>query len=271
MRGKGVDITLQTKEIGKIIKWNGVFLLNYNINKTTRYYRSGNRASIFVSNGNRISPLEGQPLYAVVSYAWGGLDPTDGSPQGYLDKELSKNYNSITGTGTTQEDLIYSGPALPKYYGAFINTFSWKGFSVNINISYKLGYYFRAQSINYSTLIFSGIGHPDYASRWQKKGDELTTNIPSFIYPQQSNRDAFYLNSLATVERADHIRFQYINCSYSFPWLNNKKRILQSAQLYFNMANLGILWRANNRGIDPDYQSSMPTPKTFTVGFKLEF
>lgn len=271
MAGKGIDITLQTKEIGRIFKWNGLLLLNYNTNKTTRYYRSGNRASIFVSNGNRISPLEGKPLYAVVSYAWGGLDPTDGSPQGYLSKELSKDYNSLTGTGTKPEELIYSGTALPKYFGSFINTFSWKGLSVNVNISYKLGYYFRAQSIDYSGLIFSGAGHPDYANRWQNPGDEQHTTIPSFIYPAPANRDAFYLNSVATAERADHIRLQYINCSYSFPWLHKKIRILQSAQLYFNAANLGILWRANNKGIDPEYQSSIPSPKTFTIGFKLEF
>lgn len=271
MAGKGIDITLQTKDLGRIFKWNGLLLLNYNTNKTTRYYRSGNRASIFVSNGNRISPLEGKPLYAVVSYAWGGLDPADGSPRGYLNKELSKDYNSITGTGTTLDELIYSGPALPKYFGAFINTFSWKGLSVNVNIAYKLGYYFREQSIDYSSLIFSGIGHPDYINRWQKAGDELKTSVPSFTYPLQGNRDAFYLNSTATVEKADHVRLQYINCSYSFPWLPNKVRALKSIQLYFNMANLGILWQANNKGIDPEYQSSIPPSKTFTIGFKLEF
>lgn len=270
MSGDGIDIVFQTKNIDKHIKWVSTLLFNYNVSKTTSYYAARNQ-KFNAGYGQSISPVVGKPLYAIASYKWGGLDTVKGNPRGYLNKQLSTDYIKIFNALTSPDSLVYSGTSSPTVFGSLSNTISWKGFSVTVNIAYKLGYYFRRSSLDYDQLFNTGIGHADYAQRWQKPGDELKINIPSMVYPNISGRDRFYLLSEATVEKADHIRLQFINISYDFDRLLLKQSLVKSLQLYINASNLGILWRANKYHIDPDYPSSLRPAATYAIGVKANF
>ncbi len=275
--GKGIDIVLHSKNIDKTIKWNTDFLLNYNTNKTTKYFiPTVTAASFYVGGGPSITPIVGKPLYAILAYKWGGLDAS-GNPQGYLNGNLSTNYNSITnavGNLKDTQNVVYKGSSSPLHFGAINNSFSWKGFSLTFNITYKLGYYFRKPSIDYNRLFNSGIGHSDFDKRWQKPGDELITNVPSMIYPNITGRDNFYLLSEANVLKGDHIRLQYINLSYDFKNLLPNTHVIKSLQLNINANNLGILWRSNNEKLDPDFTlsiSSLPSVTNYAVGIRATF
>ncbi len=277
MAGNGIDLVWQSKNIDRTFKWITNFLFSYNVNKTTSYYIAEGipTASFYVGqgNGSQIGPIVGKPLYSIISYKWGGLD-NSGNPQGYLDGSLSTNYTSIfnaAGKLKDTQNIVYSGPASPKFFGSIGNTFSWKGFSLTANITYKLGYYFRKSSISYDALFNAGIGHSDFAKRWQKPGDEKITNVPSMVYPNDGTRDEFYLSSQANVDKADHIRLQFINLSYDFARSLFKKLPFQSVQLYINASNLGILWKANKDGLDPDYATSVPAAKTWAIGVRTNF
>jgi hypothetical protein len=68
--------------------------------------------------------------------------------------------------------------------------------------------------------------------------------------------------------KADHIRLQYINMDYQVIEQRGKGFGLR---LYANIANLGILWRANKENIDPDYPGSIPAPKTYAIGLQATF
>jgi hypothetical protein len=243
-------------------------LFNYSTSTTTSFYRPGNIARLFISSGNTISALEGTSLYSVVSYRWGGLN-SSGAPQGYLNDTLSTDYNLITGTGTPLSGLVYRN-ALPPYFGALSNTLQYKGLSLTCNIAYKLGYWFRKSSFTYANLFAVGDGHSDYAKRWQKPGDELITNVPAMVYPTVSNREAFYVNSEATVANAGNIRLQFITLSYDLGRTGWKALPINNMQLWFNAANLGILWRANKEGLDPEY-SDIPPVKRFSFGLRKAF
>jgi hypothetical protein len=50
------------------------------------------------------------------------------------------------------------------------------------------------------------------------------------------------------------------------PWLP-----IQSVRLYGYANNIGILWKANHQGIDPDYVNSIPNPRTLALGLKMDF
>ena len=93
---------------------------------------------------------------------------------------------------------------------SFRNTFDWHEFSLAVNITYKLNYYFRKPTTNYSTLLSTGTGYTDYDARWQKQGDEQHTNVPSFIYPDNSQRDQFYHYASINVEKADNVKLNDI-------------------------------------------------------------
>ncbi|MBN8789581.1 MAG: SusC/RagA family TonB-linked outer membrane protein [Terrimonas sp.] len=270
MQARGMDINLNWRIFDKKFRWNTGFLLSLYRDKTTSYYMP--EGAIYAPTGGReVSPLTGKPLHAILSYAFAGLDPQTGDPQGYLNKTLSKDYYGIYAAAKSPDSLLYNGTASPRYYGALSNSITWKGFSIFFNITYKLGYYFRRESISYEQLYSSGIGHGDFAKRWQQPGDENHTNIPSLQYPLDYYRDAFFLSSNVTVSRADHIRLQFVNLSYELAESLLGKTGWQSLQLYLNASNLGVLWKANKNGLDPDYPTSIPASRTWAIGLRANF
>lgn len=276
MRGNGLDLQLQTRNIDQAFKWRSNLLMNTNISKTTKYLTPwASSVGLLIGSGNLITPIIGYPLYSLAAYRWGGLDSA-GNPRGYANGQLNTNYPAIFSSGANQKgssgnsSIVYAGPASPTLFGSLINTFSYKRFSVSINIAYEFGYYFRRQSISYSTLISRGQGNVEFANRWQHPGDEERTTVPSFNYPANTSRDNFYNNSSINVLKGDNFRIHYINFSYMLV-RRKKSAPFDQLQFYVNVANLGIVWRANRDKIDPDYPSTLPPSKAFGLGVRMGF
>jgi len=223
-----------------------------------------------MASGNTILPVLGKPIYSTYSYAWGGLDHNTGNPLGYLGKTRSDDYNTIV-NNTIPDSLIYNGPSQPPFFGAIMNTFSWKKFSLSINISYKFGYFFRRSSINYGSLFSSWTGSSDYALRWQKPGDESHTTVPSMVYPTVSNRDLFYSYSDILVERADNIRLEDIRLDYRLDNSQWHSFPFKQITFYVLASNLGVIWIANKQGIDPYYNNTPKNSKMVAFGLNINF
>jgi hypothetical protein len=277
MAGRGIDVSLTSKNINKKMKWFTELLFNYNESKVTEYYSTdAEQGTGLLGNGMTITPVIGKPLYAIAAYRWAGLT-NQGDPQGYLNNQPSTDYESILYSTYTDgiknnSSITYIGSAAPVIFGSIINTFALGKLSASINISYKLGYYFKKPSLSYGTLFNYGIGTKDYSIRWKQSGDENITNVPAMVYtdyPQFSSRDDFYNNAEINVLRADHIRLQYININYLIRESGPNSRI--GLRAYVNFSNLGILWRANKESIDPDYPYSLPLPKSYAIGLQVTF
>lgn len=267
----GIDAALNSVNLIRAFKWNTKFFLNYNNNKATKYNLPESK-QIFskLGSGMEIIPVIGKPLYSISAYKWAGLDE-NGNPQGYLNGKKSTNYDSIQIEALNkgvEGNVVYIGPSSPIVFGSLINTFTWKSWSVSINLSYKLGYYFLKPVLSYSALVNYGQGNKDFAKRWMKPGDETKTNVPSFIYPIDDSRDNFYQLSEVNALRGDHIRIQYLNLSWSVPSTNHSA---DKIELYVNCANLGIIWRANKENLDPDYPSTLKPEKSFALGLRANF
>jgi hypothetical protein len=271
LKGHGMDIELNTVNIDQRLKW--VTTLNFNTyrDRVTNYYLDAASGNYFVTNA--LVAVQGYPVWSVFSYRSAGLDPTNGNPRGSLNKQISEDYATMTGTGTTVGDLVFNGPRFPVVYGSMGNTISYRRFSCSIRILYQMGNYFRKQSINYADLFTTGIGNADYAKRWQQPGDEKKTYVPSFPYPLDVNREAFYTGSQVLIEKADNIRLQYITLSYSLPDKQSGSHVTH-IEAYLNANNLGLLWRANRQGIDPNYTQTntvMPPPRNLAIGLRATF
>ena len=267
MKGHGIDLVFKTRNLRGKFEWNTSLLLSTNTSKTKDYYINDPLQG-FVTLGNYISPIPGKPLYSLISYRWAGLDPATGSPRGIYDGALSADYRLLN--AALADDLVYIGSSTPVIFGSLQNHFSYKGFTLSAMVIFKLKYYQRKSPLSYNSLINSGNGHADYAKRWQKPGDEFVTNVPSFIYPNDSRRDLFYFYSEATVYRGDHLRLQYINLSYDLLSSIKINPLFKSIQLYINAADLGLLWRANKEGLDPDFGANVPTPSRYTFGCRIQ-
>ncbi|RZM20370.1 MAG: hypothetical protein EOO88_36375 [Pedobacter sp.] len=161
---------------------------------------------------------------------------------------------------------------MPTVYGSLRNDFSYKGLSLSVNIVYRLGYVFRrsSTSLAYENIIKTG-QHSDYTSRWQKPGDEQTSDVPSLLYPSNPYREIFYQLSETLVEPGDHIRLQDIRLAYDFTPILNKGSRFANLTLFGFANNLGIIWRKNKLGIDPaaGASSSAQYPNPFALSFGL--
>ncbi|WCT14426.1 SusC/RagA family TonB-linked outer membrane protein [Mucilaginibacter jinjuensis] len=271
MKGHGIDLTLHSHNLRGALKWQTDVILSTAFNRVTSYYQYNSQATNYVANAYTVVPLVGKPLYSILTYQWAGLDPANGNPRGYLNGQVSSDYASIL-ANTTVSDLHYSGSAVPQVYGYFRNTFTYRQFSLSANIAYKLDYYFIRPAVQYDALISAwDVSTGDYARRWQVPGDEKHTNVPSFIFPTNSQRDQFYDQSVVNVEKGDNIRLQDLRLSYDADQKQWKRMPFRHLQVFCYATNLGLIWTATKTGLDPDYPSSLRPPLTIAVGITGNF
>lgn len=96
----------------------------------------------------------------------------------------------------------------------------------------------------------------------------MNTDVPSFVYPVNSARDNFYRASEILAEKGDHVRLNYVQMSYRVSPAFLKRSPFRSMGVFLNANNLGIIWRANKYGLDPNYLN-LPPQKSFAIGIRL--
>lgn len=270
-KNHGIDLDITSINIKGNFTWTTFITYSLFKDKIVTYEQEFTSLAVAQSSGgyNDIhTPVVGKPLSAIFSYKWAGLDPNNGDPRGFIGKEPSNDYDALL--NMPLNSMQYNGPAQPVSFGSMINTFSWKHFILSASILYKLGYFFRASTINYFALYTTDHMHKDYYNRWQHPGD--VTNVPSMVFPLNStSRDDFYANAAINVQRADQIRFQDVRLSYDFSNIAFKSIFISNIQLYLFADNLGLLWKANQVGLDPDYPTSYRPARTLTFGCKVNF
>ena len=269
-RSRGWDIQLNTINLNGRFKWYTTLLFNQSSDRVTKYLMQGGNNYTIISN-TTANPIEGYPYWAMFSFRYKGLDK-EGNPIGYLNGSESTNYSAIS-TNTNRDDLVYSGSKVPTVFGSMRHTFSYKNFNFSFNLLYKFGYVFRRYSLDNSSLYGnSGVVNAlqrDYELRWQQPGDELRTQVPSLIYPANSFRSRLYNYSEVLVESGNHIRVQDLRFGYTV----NSGTFLPFKQLdlFTYVNNVGIVWRENRYGIDPDAYNGSPQSRIFSIGASARF
>jgi hypothetical protein len=276
---RGIDLSINGRvKLNKLL-WSPTALLSYMKDEVVHYdpelapkVLAGNTLTGTAEAAGLLA-VKRKPLFGMYSYRWGGLDGATGDPMGYVDGAVSKDYLAIFDE-TSAEELIFHGSARPTWFGALRNDFSYRNFSLSFNITFRAGYFFRRRStaISYPNVLTNGM-HMDFDARWQKPGDEVTTQVPSIVYPANNNRNEFYRMSSVLVEDASHARLQDVRVSYDVAPQLLQKLAIKSLRLYTYFSNVGILWRANKAGIDPDAtgQFAFPTPRAAAAGVQVTF
>nr|WP_295933683.1 SusC/RagA family TonB-linked outer membrane protein [uncultured Dyadobacter sp.] len=266
-KGRGAELSLSSHNLRGKLLWDTDLLFSYASDRVSRYLtKPASVASAYLTGGSLV-PAEGKALYAVYSYPWAGLDPSTGDPQGYFGGEVSKNYAAIKSSATL-DGLVYNGPARPRVFGAVRNTFSYQGFSLSANISFRLGYAVRYPSVDYGSILSGSGGHADYSLRWQKPGDELLTHVPSMPLTENVARTEFYTYSQVLVQKGDHIRFQDLNLSYSLGRDRYQKLPFSTVQIYLYANNIGLIWKRAKGSLDPDYILGPAPPRSLALGIR---
>lgn len=274
MASHGVEFTLSTKNIEtKDFNWTTDLTFSYAKNKITSLLSRSRVIDLVPGTG---FPLEGYPVRAIFSIPFVGLNE-EGLPQ-----FINEN-NEVTITDINFQEyeklghLKYEGPVDPTITGGFGNNLSYKGFHLNIFMTYSFGNKLRLDPVFSSSYSDVSSMPKEFKNRWVNPGDELTTTIPVIAsrrqYKQYSHLSyAYNAYNYSTERIADggFIRLKEVSLTYDIPNKAIKKLRLNNASVKLQATNICLLYADKKlNGQDPEFFASggvaSPTPKQFTL------
>ena len=277
VRGHGAELYLETAPltIAPSLYWKGRLSYSYARN-VLQSAQGRNWPAWSYSNAASWTPKPGDPIDPVYVYPSETLDPTDGSPRGFLQGQVSKNYAALL-ADTSAGALLCAGSGTPLSYGSLRQTLQYKGFYLTAVFTYKGNYVMRKPALSYYSMFnLQNSGTPDFDRRWQHPGDELDTRVPSSLSLPDKLQDAFYENSSDNIIRADHVRCQYLQIGFSC--CNTDKhfpaflKCIHGADISLSLYNAGIVWRANRNHLDPDVAADgWPAARSYLFSIKVNW
>jgi TonB-linked SusC/RagA family outer membrane protein len=268
---EGMEFSLSTVNIDKVVNWSSQFNISFNKNLVQKLatdepqYRG---YQTFTNNTHIIAP--GKPLGTFWGLKYLGVDPGIGDAI-YHDKN---NDGKLTA-----DDGTFIGDAEPDFFGGFTNNVSYKGFDFSLFFQFSYG----NQMINFgnTTLLNSGEDIENNQSRvalkrWQKEGDLVS--VPKYELGNTINNRF----SSRFVEDASYLRLKNLSIGYSLkPEILSKLRLNQ-LRVYASGTNIWTL--TNYSGADPEVNSldgsttaqgldlyTFPQVRTILIGLNLGF
>lgn len=278
---RGIEITVSFNPVNK-----KDFGLNVSINSSKNWNEGGEtpfEATYYnYLTGVSTSVLKkGYPVGAFWSYAFAGLNGTDGSP---LFNNMDVDGETAKADPTTV--LVYSGSNEPDFTGGLNFGVRYKAFTLNTAFSLLLGGHKRLKSP--FAALHNGIRLPEVSTnlskelnkRWKKPGDENVTDIPAILTGQYSMATPFnssanmitdlYANSDALVVSSSFLRCRNLALSWrmSNEWL--KKLKLNSFTVSASVSNLFVIASKRYHGFDPELNESV-MPKSYSLSLNIGF
>ncbi|SMC44365.1 SusC/RagA family TonB-linked outer membrane protein [Pedobacter africanus] len=253
LKNRGVELSLTTVNISTPgFTWRTMLNGAYNTNKIIKSYAAASNSGAVRSTATVVQGFSSYPLFA---YDFEGLDALGDPLIRLSDGQIVKTPNI-----TKPNDLLYMGTTQPKWSGGFNNSFRYKSFDLQMNIIFNAGHVMR-RDVN---SRYTGVNaqnnnfHAEFKDRWKQPGDENFTDVPSFVPVSSLNssrRSSFYyILGDRNVLDASFAKIRDITLSYSLPnGLLNRWKINQ-LRVFTQVGNI-LLWRANNAGIDPEFQT----------------
>ena len=225
---------------------------------------------------------EGYPVRGIFSIPFVGLNE-DGLPV-FKDQDGDE---SVTGIYFQESDedklnfLKYSGNADPTDLGSFGNIFSYKGFRLNVYITYSFGNVIRLDPVFRSRYDDLNSMPKEFRNRWAVPGDEEYTNVPVIASAWQNRLDTdlshaynAYNYSDVRIARGDFVRMKEISLGYDFPKKVTDALSINSLSLKLQATNLFLIYADKKlNGQDPEFFNTggvaVPVPKQFTLTLKV--
>ncbi len=280
MKSKGVEISLSTQNIKtKDFSWTTDFIYSHTHNVVTRLDNTS-RAIDRVSGVGL--PMEGYPVRGIFSYDFRGLNE-EGLPTFVNETNGTLTVSDINFQSYDADYLVYSGNADPTDVGSFGNTFTYKGFRLNVFITYSFGNVVRMQDAFDEEYSDFDAMPREFKNRWMVPGDEDVTNIPVIASQRQVRDDtnlryaySAYNYSDERIAKGNFIRMKEISLGYDFPKAWASKLGLNALSLKAQGTNLFLIYADKKlNGQDPEFFNAggvaVPVPRqfTFTLRFSL--
>lgn len=265
------------------------FNLAWNKNKVVEnpFFKEEQYTSYYNYNPSYIGLIAGYSTDKLFAFRYAGLDE-NGQTLVYDENGETVSYRE---TITSIKALKCVGHSTPTVYGGFNFNIRWKQFTLYSMFTYQAGSkFFRPTFSSYATNTrnLTWDLSDDIARRWRQAGDEETTTVPGIAMTYNQWTGAYtadsygyysiyrYKYSDINVEKGDYIRWRQVSLSYDLNRAIADKLHIGGAQVTLSIANLGLIWKANKAGLDPDYVSgmssaSLPPKKAYTLSLNVNF
>jgi hypothetical protein len=135
-------------------------------------------------------------------------------------------------------DRVYIGDQQPDYFGGLTNTFTYRGFTLDIFLNYEYGRWAQDGQINF---MMENIGRFNgvldvFSDRWTAPG-QITT-YPRMRSAGAEPKGSPALSGSRTWFKADYIRLKNVTLSYDINPDITRKLKLNSARFYVTGTNL---------------------------------
>lgn len=246
INNKGLEISLNADVIRTSkFQLTSDFNIGFNRNRVTELY--GGKPEL--KGLKRLE--EGRDMDEWYLREWAGVDPANGSPLWYTTDENGKR---TTTDSYNKADRVYCGSAAPKFTGGWMNSFSYKGFTLTANFDFVYGNLLYNQS---RELLDSDGAYADYNSmklksgwkRWEKEGDIATH--PKAINGGNKNSNK---SSSRYLEKGNYFSLRNLSLGYSIPEKLCGKLGLQRVNVSCSADNLFTLTPFS--GVSPQLSDS---------------
>ena len=271
LKNTGIEMVLN----GTIINQNGwVWKLGMNL---THYKNKVTDLPLKDMPRSGVNKLQvGRSVYDFYMIEWAGVDPENGDPLWYMDeKDANKNPTGrrVTTNDYSSADYYYvNKSSLPKVYGGFNTSLSWKGFDLSAIFAYSIGGYIYNRDI--TMILHNGsLEGRDWSTeilrRWTP--DNRYTDVPALSTTSNNWNSA----STRFLQNNSYMRLKKLTLSYNLPkqWIS--KLSLSSVQVYVQGDNLFTIHR--NQGLDPEQGITgityyrYPAMRTISGGINVSF
>jgi len=283
IENRGLEFSLQTRNLEGAFSWNTNINVSLNRNKVTSLPKNLLTGG-HIQNGAFHILREGLPIGVFYGWRYLGVyardeDNTSGLTNGANGPVFAggdpiwKDVNNDNMIDQNDREII--GYAEPKYFGGISNDFSYKNFHLNVFFQYSVGnqIYSELNHQRNSIVRYNNLS-TDALNRWREQGDQ--TDFPRLIRDDPKQSDSRVQSRW--VEDGSYLKLKNINLRYSFDPAWSKRIGLRKLDAFVTATNL-ITW-TKYTGFDPDVNSysglrvgldegSYPQSRTFMFGLIL--
>ena len=284
MHSDGMELSLTTTNIKtRDFSWSTNFIYSHSYNEVTELENQMRMIDLISGTG---FTRKGYPVRSLFSLQFDGLN-SDGLPT-FINEDGEKTVSDIYFQEHDEEklkNLVYSGSVDPTDVGSFGNIFTWKGFKLNVFVTYSFGNVIRLDAAFKDSYDDLDSMPKEFKNRWTVPGDEAYTNIPVIasswqnrVYDSAGKYLSYAYNaynySTERIAKGDFIRLKEISLAYDFPKSVTKALGVGSLGLKVQATNLFLLYADKKlNGQDPEFFNTggvaVPLPKQFTFTVKI--
>ncbi len=267
MTNKGFELTVNSLNLTGKFEWSTDFNISFNRNKLTKlalkqvYYDAKTSETV---GEYAVRNVVGRSLGGFYGYISDGVDPETGE---LMYRDL--NDDGIISTS----DRTYIGDPNPDFTFGLTNTFSWKGFTLNVLLQGSYGNdIFNASRMETEGMYDGKNQSTRVLKRWKIPGQ--ITDVPKANFDMK--------NSTYFIEDGSYLRVKDVSLSYNVRSQQLRKWGINRLQPYFTATNL-LTWTKYS-GMDPEVNQwgndgavqgidwgTYPHSKSFIFGLNIEF